>query len=113
MAQNNYDDALDTLAKAEQFESSYNEEIGDDEEKDAVHNIKILVLKGQCLCKQKNFNDALEVIDDVINYTKSRQLGKIQYAFALVEKATILAEMDSLEKYHKAIEYQEEAISIL
>jgi len=67
-----------------------------EEDKNTVHNIKILVLKGQCLCKQKNFNDALDVIDDVISYTKTKQLGKIEYAFALVEKATILAEMDTV-----------------
>lgn len=75
MAQGNYDDALDTLAKAEQFEQSYNEYIGevsDEDEKGEEHNIKILVLKGQCLCKQKNFNEALEVIEDVISYIKSK-----------------------------------------
>lgn len=37
-------------------------------------------------------------------------MGKIEYAFALVDKANILAEMESTEKYQKAIEYQEEAI---
>jgi len=55
----------------------------------------MLVLKGHCLCKQKNFNDALEVIDQVVSYTKSKQLGKIEYAFALVEKASILSEIGS------------------
>lgn len=107
IAQNNYDDALDTLTKAENIEQSYNEYMGEGEDgKGEVHNIKILVLKGQCLCKQKNFNDALEVIDRVVSYTKSKQLGKIEYAFALVEKASILSEIGSNEKYQKAIEYQ-------
>ena len=36
----------------------------------------------------------------------------MEYAFALVEKANILSEMDSFERYQKAIEHQEEAISI-
>ena len=66
MAQANYDDALDTLAKAELFEGSYNQDL-EDEEKGEVRNVKILVLKAQSLCRQKNFTDALEVIEDVIN----------------------------------------------
>ena len=40
-----------------------------------------------------------------MSYTKSKQLGKIEYAFALVEKASILSEIGSSEKYQKAIEY--------
>lgn len=68
-------------------------------------------MKAQCLSKQKHFIDAIDVIDEVVSYTKNKKLGKIEYAFALVDKANILAEMDVLERYQKAIEYQEEAIS--
>jgi hypothetical protein len=37
----------------------------------------------------------------------------VEYAFALVDRANILADMNELERYQKAIENQEEAISIL
>lgn len=37
----------------------------------------------------------------------------MEYAFALVDRANILADMNELERYQKAIENQEEAISIL
>jgi|JI9StandDraft_1071089.scaffolds.fasta_scaffold83255_4 hypothetical protein len=57
--------------------------------------MKAQVLKAQCLCKQKNFNDALDVIDEVISYTRTLPMGKIEYAFGLVDKANILAEMES------------------
>jgi len=60
-------------------------------------------LKAQCLSKQKHFIDAIDVIDEVVSYTKNKKLGKIEYAFALVDKANILAEMDVLERYQKAI----------
>jgi hypothetical protein len=38
-------------------------------------------------------------------------MSKIEHAFALVDKANILGEMGSTEKYQRAIEYQEKAIS--
>lgn len=37
----------------------------------------------------------------------------MEYAFALVDRANILADMNEIERYQKAIENQEEAISIL
>jgi hypothetical protein len=43
------------------------------------------------------------VIDEVVSHTRSKKMGKIEYAFALVDKANILAEMESIEKYQKAI----------
>lgn len=91
MAQNNYDDAIDTLNKAELLESKYNETV-EREGGEPLKNVKAQVLKAQCLCKQKNFKDAIDVIDVVINYTRSLPMGKIEYAFALVDKANILAE---------------------
>jgi hypothetical protein len=42
------------------------------------------VLKAQCLSKQKNFDEAINVIDEVINYTKSKKMAKIEFAFSLV-----------------------------
>lgn len=61
MAQNNYDDAIDTLSKAQNIESRYNDEF--EREGSQSRNVKTQVLKAQCLCKQKNFNEALDVID--------------------------------------------------
>ncbi len=58
-----------------------------------MRNVKTLVLKAQCLCKQRQFSAALEVIEEVVIHAKSKQLGKVEYAFALVDKANILAEM--------------------
>lgn len=72
--------------------------------------MKILVLKAQCFSKQRHFQEALEVIDEVVAYTK-KQTGKVEYAFALVDRANILAEMNAPEKFQKAIEDQELAIS--
>jgi len=69
------------------------------------------VLKAQCLCKQKNFGAALEAIDEVNNHTQSPPMAKVEHAFALIDKANILAEIDSKDKLQKAIEYQEEGIS--
>ena len=66
-------------------------------------NVKTQVLKAQCLCKQKNFNQALEAIDEVLSYTRTQQLGKIQHAFALIDKANILAQMGTKDKIQKAI----------
>lgn len=58
-------------------------------------NIKAQVLKAQCLSKQRNFEEALDAIEEVISYTQAKKLGKIEYAFAKVDKANILAEMNS------------------
>jgi len=38
-------------------------------------------------------------------------MAKVEHAFALIDKANILAEIDSKDKLQKAIEYQEEGIS--
>jgi len=110
MAQNNYDDAIDTLNKAQNMEGRYNDELAREGDGPS-RNVKTQVLKAQCLCKQKNFSEALDVIDEVISYTRSQQLGKIEHAFALIDKANILAEMNTKDKIQKAIEYQEEGIS--
>lgn len=74
-------------------------------------NMKALVLMARCYCKQKNFEDALRVIEEVVESSRKKKMAKVEYAFALVEKANILAEVDTLEKYQKAIEIQESAIS--
>lgn len=42
----------------------------------------------------------------MIEITKNMRGNKMEYAFALVEKANILSEMDSFERYQKAIEHQ-------
>lgn len=73
--------------------------------------MKVQVLKAQCLSKQKNFGAALEAIDEVISHTKALQMGKVEHAFALIDKASILADMDTKDRLQKAIEYQEEGIS--
>jgi tetratricopeptide (TPR) repeat protein len=110
IAQNNYDDAIDTLSKAQSLENRYNEAL-EREGSSPVRNVKTQVLKAQCLCKQKNFNEALDAIDEVISYTRSAHLGKIEHAFSLIDKAAILAEIGSKDKIQKAIECQEEGIS--
>lgn len=38
-------------------------------------------------------------------------MGKVEHAFALIDKASILADMDTKDRLQKAIEYQEEGIS--
>ena len=55
MAQNNYDDAIDTLNKAQNIEGRYNDYIVRDGDS-PNRNVKTQVLKAQCLCKQKNFS---------------------------------------------------------
>jgi hypothetical protein len=47
------------------------------EEKDMVKNVKALVLKAQCLSRQKNFDEALEVIEEVVVHTRAKKMGKI------------------------------------
>jgi hypothetical protein len=47
------------------------------------------------------------VIDEVVAFTKSKRGSKVEYAFSLVDRANILADINSIEKYQKAIENQE------
>jgi tetratricopeptide (TPR) repeat protein len=106
LAQGNYDDAIDILNKASNLEEGYNQYLSQNtrgDPKTISKNIKTLALKAQCFCKQKHFEEALSVIDEVVAYTKSKLGGKVEYAFALVDRANILADMDSTEKYQKAI----------
>lgn len=42
-----------------------------------MRNVKTLVLKAQCLCKQRQFSAALEVIEEVVAHARSKQLGKV------------------------------------
>lgn len=66
ITQNNYDDAIEMLQKAKILEDKYNDYVRQNlrgEERDLTKNIKALVLKAQCLSKQKNFIDAIDVID--------------------------------------------------
>ena len=94
MSQSNYDDAIDSLNKAENIENRYNEALKMEGES-TNRNVKIQVLKSQCLCKQRNFGEALDAIDEVIAYTRSKPLGKVEHAFSLIDKASILAEMEN------------------
>lgn len=103
MAQANFDDAVEILGKAAMVEEGFNGHGGRGESKDSSKNIKILALKAQCLCKQKHFEDAILVIDEVVNYTKAKRAGRVEYAFALVDRANILSEMNSPERLQKAI----------
>ena len=47
----------------------------------------------------------------MIEITKNAEGSKVEFAFALVEKANILAEMHSFPHIQKAIDHQVEAIS--
>ena len=40
-------------------------------------------------------SESRDAIEEVISYTQAKKLGKIEYAFAKVDKANILAEMNS------------------
>jgi tetratricopeptide (TPR) repeat protein len=98
MKQGNFDDAIEILGKAANLEEGYNDRSQNvrGEAKDSSKNIKILALKAQCFCKQKHFEEALSVIDEVVAYTKSsKRVEKVEYAFSLVDRANILAEMNS------------------
>lgn len=90
ISQNNHDDALDSLAKAQHIEAEYNTTL-EREGSHPVRNLKTQVLKAQCLCKQKNFGAALEAIDEVIAHTRTLPMGKVEHAFALIDKANILS----------------------
>lgn len=76
MAQGNYDDAIEILGKASNIEEGYNQ-IGQNnrESKQSAKNIRTLALKAQCFCKQKHFEEALSVIDEVVAYTKNKATG--------------------------------------
>lgn len=65
ISQGNYDDAIDILSKASNLEDNYNlhQSQNRGEYRETSKNIKTLALKAQCYCKQKNFIDALAVID--------------------------------------------------
>jgi thioredoxin-like negative regulator of GroEL len=88
------------------LEEGYNEQAGQSgrsESKESSKNIKILALKAQCFCKQKHFEEALSVIDEVVAYTNSKKAGRVEYAFSLVDRANILSEMNSPDRLQKAI----------
>jgi tetratricopeptide (TPR) repeat protein len=57
MAQPSFDDALDTLNKAEDREEKYNQQVRNNhkDNRETVRNVKILVLKAQCYSKQRHF----------------------------------------------------------
>ena len=65
ISQGNYDDAIDILGKASSLEDNFNlhQSQNRGEYRETSKNIKTLALKAQCYCKQKNFVDALAVID--------------------------------------------------
>ena len=62
VAQNNNDDAIEALNKAKHIEDGYNHEQRNRGEQPTI-NKKALVLKSQCLCRQQQHYEALEVID--------------------------------------------------
>ena len=64
----------------------------------------------KCHCHQKEYDEAIKIIDNILEIIKDNGRGNEEYAFALVEKAYILATKDD---YNSAVIAQEEAISTL
>ena len=69
---------------------------------------KARILLAQCFCKHKEFNQAIDIIDEVLESTKNMDGRSEDYAFALVEKAKILSGKGD---HAQAVIAQEDAIS--
>lgn len=62
------------------------------------------MLLAQCYSKHKEYDQAIRIIDEVLAKTKGKPDTEENYAFTLVEKATILA---SKADYHSGITAQD------
>lgn len=58
----------------------------------------------QCYAKVNEYEQAINVIDEVVAITRKKKMAKEEYAFALVEKAKILGLQ---KKFSEAITFQE------
>ena len=58
----------------------------------------------QCYAKVNEFDQAINVIDEVLSIKRKNKTAKEEYAFALVEKAKILGLQ---KKFTEAITFQE------
>lgn len=57
----------------------------------------------QCYAKITEYDQAINVIDEVIAITRKKKMAKEEYSFALVEKAKVLALQ---KKFIEAITHQ-------
>jgi tetratricopeptide (TPR) repeat protein len=109
MRKEEFDDATEVLQKAIELGSEQNSEgsghgvMGHAEE---VSN-KSKILLAQCYCRLKEYRQAIRIVEEVVHGTAKLEKQEF-YAFALVEKAGILAGQGD---YQEAIGAQEEAIS--
>lgn len=62
------------------------------------------ILLTQCYCKHKEYDEAIRMIEEVLVNAKNGLKSEEGYAFALVEKATILA---AKEDFNGAIAVQD------